>query len=123
MPAKPLPGQTNVFAVLSPNGYTARISLRDDQRADLDIWTGDPQASKGVAVLVRDDEPYALAPIPICDCGEPNCGNVHQQLAVEGLTETELLRLLDMLDGMSWSGSSASGNEPVWHAATDDFSP
>jgi hypothetical protein len=123
MTARPLAGQANSFAVISPNGYTARITLRDERRADLDLWTGEPRASKGVAVLARDEEPYTLAAVPICNCGEPDCGNIHRQLGAEGLTEIQLLRLLDMLDGMRWSGSSASGNEPVWQAASDNISP
>ena len=123
MPANPLPVQPVAFAVISPNGYTARILLGDQQRADLDIWTGEPQSSKGVAVLARDEEPYALAPIPICTCGERYCGNIHRQLAAKGLTETQLLGLLDMLDGMGWSGSLASDGEPVWHPTPDNISP
>jgi hypothetical protein len=53
----------------------------------LELWSDEPETSDGLALLYEEGRPAALAPIPLCACGERGCGNAGSQLALEVASE------------------------------------
>jgi hypothetical protein len=62
----------------------------------VELWSGEPDASDGLAVVRRGDDLAGIAPIPMCSCGERSCGNAGRQLATE-LAASDLPTLVDLL--------------------------
>jgi hypothetical protein len=83
----------------------------------IELWSGEPDVSDGLAVVRRGDDPAGIAHIPLCSCGERSCGNAGRQLATE-LAASDLPSLVDLLRslpnvpgaprrGATWRGPTA----------------
>jgi len=71
----------------------------------VEAWMGEPGQSGGVAVIDAGNAGAAVAPVPVCGCGEPGCGNVGVQLNKQ-VTDGELLALVDLLRKLPWADVS-----------------
>jgi hypothetical protein len=67
--------------------------------ARVELWSGHPGDSDGIAVAIDRDGPSALYRIPLCGCGERECGHVGLQLSNDFAVET-LPALIDLLAGL-----------------------
>lgn len=67
-----------------------------DDDLDVSLWTGEPEASPGAAVVLGGDGlPVGIARVPVCRCGDQGCADASYQFktrlpadALNGLVET-----------------------------------
>jgi hypothetical protein len=71
---------------------------------EVEAWAGDPadDDTDGVAVVTLADGSLALAPIPLCLCGDRGCGNASTQLRKE-LPGRDLRELAELLRALPWT--------------------
>jgi hypothetical protein len=62
----------------------------------IELWSGEPDVSDGLAVVRRGNDLAGIAHIPLCSCGELSCGNAERQLATE-LAASDLPTLVELL--------------------------
>jgi hypothetical protein len=106
------------------NGWRARVALasgvllavqadrRDVVTAGIALWHRRAERELGVAVVARRGEPVSLKLIPLCVCGDRECGHAGRQLA--GCADApDLLSLIDVLEGLDVVGT-LSDDERVW---------
>ena len=67
--------------------------------ARVELWSGEPGDSDGLAVAIDRDGPSALYRIPLCGCGERDCGHAGILLSNDIAVET-LPALIDLLAGL-----------------------
>jgi hypothetical protein len=65
----------------------------------VELWSGQPGDSDGLAVAIDRDGPSAIYRIPLCACGDRGCGHAGLQLSNEIAVET-LPALVDVLAGL-----------------------
>jgi hypothetical protein len=69
------------------------------ERLRAELWSGQPAGSDGLAIVMKHDNPAGVARIPLCTCGERDCGNAGVQLDVS-IPADELPRLVDLVRGL-----------------------
>lgn len=69
----------SAFVELRP-GLNACVVRVGDVRCRVELWSGAAGSSPGIAVL-GDDEPEAVTTIPLCGCGERECGHSGRHFA------------------------------------------
>jgi hypothetical protein len=90
--------------------------------AQVELWAGKPEVSDGLAVIVDGDCLAGVARIPLCECGERGCGNVHTQLACQ-VPAGSVGVLVNIIEGLpdlavdphksdTWDGE-LDGTDPV----------
>jgi hypothetical protein len=70
----------------------------------VEAWAGEPGQSAGVAVVDAGNAGPAVAPVPVCGCGEPGCGNAGVQLSKQ-LADDELPALAALLRELPWTAA------------------
>lgn len=65
----------------------------------VELWSGAPEESDGLAVVLADREPSGVARISLCECGERGCGNAGVQLACE-IDAGQLPVLVSLLESL-----------------------
>jgi hypothetical protein len=61
-----------------------------------ELWSGQPDDSDGLAIIVELDRPAGVAHIPLCACGDRGCGNAGVQLDVS-LPAADLPQLVKLV--------------------------
>jgi hypothetical protein len=67
----------------------------------VELWTGEPGSSDGIALLMEPDGPAAIAPVPLCACGDRGCGNTGIQFSGE-IDAKDLGQLVQGLAALPW---------------------
>lgn len=110
-------------------GVRPRVHLLiavENDRTDtpwVELWSGEPDASDGLAVVQRGDNLVGITHIPLCGCGDRGCGNAGLQLATE-IPANDLPALIDLLDslptvpgppsyGATWRGGFQNGKPAI----------
>ena len=65
----------------------------------VELWSGRPGDSDGLAITLEHDRPAAIARIALCTCGERSCGNAGVQLDVS-LPVADLPQLVEFVRGL-----------------------
>jgi hypothetical protein len=100
------------------------LLVRGQQRAPtvwVELWSGEPDMSDGLAVVVDDEELAGVARIPLCACGERRCGNAGVQLAAS-IAATDLPALVDTLRAIP-DRSDQPQSSHVWRGEFTDSRP
>jgi len=50
---------------------------------EVELWSGEPDVSDGLGVVIENYDLAGVARIPVCTCGERGCGNSGVQLAAQ----------------------------------------
>ena len=85
------------------------------------LWSGEPESSDGLAVVQRGDDLVGVAHIPLCTCGDRNCGHAELQLATE-LAADDLPALVDLLQALP-DISEPPTRGATWHGEFQDGEP
>ncbi|HEY7068636.1 MAG TPA: hypothetical protein VH479_00910 [Acidimicrobiales bacterium] len=84
----------------------------------VELWSGEPDESDGLAVVRRGDDPAGIAPIPLCPCGDRDCGDNSLQLATE-LAASDLPTLVDLLRSLPTVPGPPSP-DAIWQGFTPE---
>ena len=91
------------------------------ERPRVELWSGEPDLSDGLAVVRRGDDLAGIAHIPLCSCGERSCANAGRQLAAE-LAASDLPTLVDLLRSLPNVPGPPSHNA-TWRGRFDEGEP
>lgn len=78
---------------------------------DLELWDSAPLSSQAVAVVAGPDGQLGLAVIPLCSCGERECGHINRQYRIRA-DEVAILETLEVLEGMDRLNRDPYNSQP-----------
>jgi hypothetical protein len=86
-----------------PNTNVLLRGRGPEGQVELELWDAEPVASRGIAVVNGSDGHLGLASIPLCSCGEKDCGHVHRQYRIRAghAVILETLEVLESLDRLN----------------------
>jgi hypothetical protein len=99
------------------------IAVKNDRAETprVELWSGEPDASDGLAVVRRGDDLAGIAHIPLCLCGERSCGNAGRQLATE-LAASDLPTLVGLLRSLP-NASGPPSHDATWRGLFNEGEP
>ncbi|MFN2607083.1 MAG: hypothetical protein ABR511_04175 [Acidimicrobiales bacterium] len=116
-------GRASAFLGLRRNVHLLVQAGDEPESVWVELWSGEPEESDGLAVVVESEGLQGLARIPLCGCGNRGCGNVGVQLAAL-IPAANLPVIVDLLralpevagpprKGSTWNGVFSRGTPAV----------
>lgn len=97
------------------------MEWRDGEPVYVSLWSGEPEASPGSAVVVSHRGAEGIATVSVCECGDQGCADASFQLRGRFRVD-DIPDLVEMLDGLHATTAMLSDSN-IWRPDDWKVSP